>query len=150
MNIHEITTAAGAHRRKRRIGRGIGSGSGKTCGRGTKGAQARAGARRYTLTEGGQMPLFRRIPKRGFSNAKFTQRYSVVNVEALQERFDPGTHVTPQAMQEAGLIRNLQLPVKVLGHGNLTKKFTVDAVKFSKTAKEKIEAVGGKAQRVQL
>ena len=92
------------------------------------------------------MPTFRRIPKRGFSNAQFEVRYSVVNVAALEEAFPANTHVTPQALRESGLIRNLRLPVKVLGDGSLTKKLTVDAAKFSRAAMEKIQQAGGEAR----
>jgi large subunit ribosomal protein L15 len=98
------------------------------------------------MQEGGQMPTFRRIPKRGFSNARFTTRYSVVNIGSLESRFEAGTHVTPQSLLEAGLIRNLRYPVKVLGTGALTRGLTVDAAKFSKSAVEKIQAAGGEAR----
>ncbi|MHC5110126.1 MAG: 50S ribosomal protein L15 [Planctomycetota bacterium] len=143
MNITEITKQAGADRRRRRVGRGRGSGHGKTCGRGHKGAGQRSGASRFNMREGGQMPTFRRLPKRGFSNALFKVRYSVVNVEALEGRFEAGAHITAQALVEAGLIRNTRMPVKVLGNGGLSKKLTVDAAKFSKSAQEKIESAGG-------
>ena len=92
------------------------------------------------------MPTFRRMPKRGFSNVRFAKRFSVVNVGALDERYEAGAHVTPQSMLEAGLIRNLQLPVKILGDGPLTKKLTVDAAKFSRSAMEKIQSAGGQAR----
>ena len=91
------------------------------------------------------MPTFRRLPKRGFNNAQFTTRYSVVNVASLEERYEADTHVTKQSLLEVGLLRNKHLPVKILGNGSLSKKLTVDATKFSKTAKEKIEAAGGTA-----
>ncbi len=94
------------------------------------------------------MPTFRRMPKRGFSNAQFATRYSIVNVGSLESRFEPGAHVTPQSLREVGLIRNLRLPVKVLGDGDLVKKLTVDAAKFTKSAIEKIQAVGGEARVV--
>jgi large subunit ribosomal protein L15 len=143
MDLTETGKLAGADKRPMRVGRGRGSGKGKTCGRGHKGAGQRAGFSSRGLQEGGQMPTFRRLPKRGFSNAQFTTRYSVVNVAVLEERFEAGAHVTPQSLLEAGLIRNLRLPVKVLGDGALSKRLTVDAAKFSKTAKEKIESAGG-------
>ena len=98
------------------------------------------------MSEGGQMPTFRRIPKRGFSNAEFTKRYSVVNVASLEDRYEAGAHVTPQSLQEVGLIRNLRDPVKILGEGRLTKRLVVDAAKYSATAKEKIQAAGGEAR----
>ena len=143
MQIAEITKLAGRHKRRRRVGRGPGSGSGKTCGRGHKGAGSRAGWSRRGLAEGGQMPLFRRLPKRGFSNFLHRKSYSVVNVGDLEVRFDVGTHVTPELLVEAGLIRSVALGVKVLGDGTLSKKMTVDASKFSRQASEKIKAAGG-------
>jgi len=149
MNIGDITKLAGSHKRRMRVGRGRGSGKGKTSGRGNKGSGQRSGWRRRALQEGGQMPTFRRMPKRGFSNAQFATRYSIVNVGSLESRFEPGAHVTPQSLREVGLIRNLRLPVKVLGDGDLVKKLTVDAAKFTKSAIEKIQAVGGEARVVQ-
>lgn len=146
MNITDITKLAGAHRRRRRVGRGRATGRGKTCGRGHKGYGARAGATKESIGEGGQMPTFRRLPKRGFSNAKFRQDYHVVNVAELEERCEAGEHVTPQWLKEKGLIRNLRLPVKILGDGELSKKIRVDATKFSRTAREKIEKAGGEAK----
>lgn len=146
MNLTDITKLAGGHRRRRRVGRGRGSGRGKTCGRGHKGYGARAGARKQSIDEGGQMPTFRRLPKRGFSNAKFRKEFHVVNVADLEARCDAGEHVTPQWLHEKGLIRNLRLPVKILGNGDLSKKIRVDAAKFSQTAREKIEKAGGEAK----
>jgi large subunit ribosomal protein L15 len=145
MQLAEILKKAGANKKRRRVGRGPGSGMGKTCGRGHKGAGSRAGAKSESLGEGGQMPLFRRVPKRGFSNAQFCTKYNVVNVGDLELRFDMGAHVTPEAILEMGLIRNLRYKVKVLGAGDLTKKFKVEAAKFSKSAQEKIAAAGGEA-----
>lgn len=145
MELAEILKLAGRHRRRKRIGRGAGSGSGKTCGRGHKGAGSRAGSKRRAMSEGGQMPLFRRVPKRGFSNFAFRTTFSVVNVSELEQRFDAGAHVTPEAILEAGLIRNLQHKVKILGDGDLTKGMKVEASKFSKSAAEKIKAAGGEA-----
>lgn len=98
------------------------------------------------LNEGGQMPTFRRMPKRGFSNFKFARRFSTVNVSGLEERFEVDSHVTPQSLLEAGLIRNLRLPVKILGDGELTKKLIVDVAKYTETAKAKIEKAGGEAR----
>lgn len=143
MNLAEITKQAGAEKRRKRVGRGSGSGHGKTCGRGHKGAGQRAGFRKRALSEGGQMPTFRRIPKRGFSNAQFAHRYHIVNVSSLERVFETGAHVTAEALCEAGLIRNLRWPVKVLGNGELKKKLKVDAAKFSGSAEEKIKAAGG-------
>lgn len=148
MNITEITKLAGAHKRRKRVGRGTGSGSGKTAGRGNKGFGQRSGWRQRGLQEGGQMPSFRRMPKRGFNNAQFTTKYNIVNVSSLEDRFDAGAHVTLQALQEVGLIRNTKLPVKILGDGDLTKKMTVDATKFSKTAREKITSAGGEVREL--
>jgi large subunit ribosomal protein L15 len=146
MDVAEITKLAGGDRCPRRVGRGRGTGRGKTCGRGNKGAGQRSGFRRGGLKEGGQMPTFRRLPKRGFSNARFTTVYSVVNIGALESKFENGSHVTPQALREAGLIRHLRYPVKILGEGALTKKLTVDAAKYTRSAVEKIEAAGGEAR----
>jgi large subunit ribosomal protein L15 len=148
MDIAEITKLAGAHKRRRRVGRGRGSGRGKTCGRGNKGAGQRSGFRRGGLKEGGQMPTFRRMPKRGFSNAKFTTVYTVVNVGDLEACFEAGAHVTAQALREVGLIRNLRHPVKILGDGDLTKKLRVDAAKYSRSAAKKIQDAGGEAKVV--
>ncbi len=148
MNITEITRLAGADKRRRRVGRGRGSGMGKTSGRGHKGFGQRSGYRQLGMKEGGQMPTFRRMPKRGFSNAQFTTRYCVVNVASLEERFEVGSHVTRQSLLEVGLIRNLRYPIKILGDGDLKKKLVVDAAKFSKSALEKISAAGGEARVV--
>ncbi len=143
MNITDVTRLAGREKRRKRIGRGKGSGSGKTSGRGHKGSGQRAGWKQRGMQEGGQMPVFRRLPKRGFNNAQFETRYAIVNVASLEERFDAGAHVTAQSLMEVGLIRNLNLPVKILGDGQLTKKFTIDAVKYSKSAEQKIKSAGG-------
>ena len=146
MDLTEVCKMVGGSKPRKRVGRGRGSGLGKTCGRGNKGAGQRAGVRRISLSEGGQMPIFRRIPKRGFSNFQFATRYSTVNVAALEERFEDGAHVTPQALREAGLISHLRYPVKILGNGNLTKKLKVDAAKYTKSAEEKIVKAGGEAR----
>ncbi|MFQ5494056.1 MAG: 50S ribosomal protein L15 [Phycisphaerae bacterium] len=148
MELAEITKLAGRHKRPRRLGRGPGSGGGKTCRRGHKGAGSRAGWSQRGLSEGGQMPLFRRIPKRGFNNANFATRYNIVNVADLDRRFDAGAHVTPAALFDIGLIRNKRLGVKILGAGQLTKKLTVEAARFSKQAAEKIAAAGGEVKVV--
>lgn len=145
MNIADITKVAGADKRRSRVGRGRGSGNGKTSGRGHNGAGQRSGPRRSAMQEGGQMPTFRRLPKRGFSNAKFATRYNVVNVASIEERFESGTHVTKQLLLESGLVRDKKLPVKILGDGALSKKLSIDAAKFSKSAREKIEGAGGTA-----
>lgn len=147
MEIAEITKLAGANKRRKRLGRGRGS-CGKTCGRGHKGGGSRAGWGQRGWAEGGQMPLFRRLPKRGFNNANFTTRYAVVNVADLEARFDAGAHVTPVALVEVGLCRVPGDLIKVLGDGALTKKLTVSAHRFSKSAIEKITAAGGTTEVV--
>lgn len=143
MNITEITKRVGPRRKRKRVGRGPGSGSGKTCGRGHKGAGARAGHRKVVLAEGGMFPLFRRLPKYGFNNAQFRTSYQVVNVSDLETRFESAGHVTPASLEEVGLIRDRDDLVKVLGDGKLTKKLTVEAHRFSASATSKIEEVGG-------
>jgi len=142
---HEITSIAGKNKVRKRVGRGTGSGRGKTCGRGHKGAGSRAGSTALTVHEGGQMPLFRRLPKRGFSNYQFAKRCQIVNVSQL-ERFDDGADVGVEQLSGVGLIDNLKDKVKILGDGVLTKKLKVAAHKFSKTAEEKIVASGGTAK----
>jgi len=144
MLSHEITSKVGGKKGRKRIGRGIGSGHGKTSGKGHKGQLSRAGAPRVSLKEGGQMPLYRRIPKRGFSNVKFERRYEIVNVSQL-ERFDEGAVVGLEQLSLAGLIDNSKHKVKILGDGDLTKKLEVNAHKFSKSAEQKIVALGGTA-----
>ncbi len=139
---HEITSIAGKHTRRRRIGRGSGSGHGKTCGRGHKGAGSRAGSTSVSLKEGGQMPLFRRLPKRGFNNYNFANRCEIVNVCQL-ERFEDGANVGVEQLSGAGLIDSIKSKVKILGKGDLTKKLQVTAHKFSKNAEQKIAASGG-------
>lgn len=143
MNITQITQRAGAHKRKRRIGRGPGSGCGKTSGRGHKGAGSRSGWSMRGLAEGGAMPTYRRLPKRGFSNFKFRVEYTVVNVSELDAAFPSGASVDADALLASGLVRHLRNPIKILGTGELKKKLTVTAAKFSKSAQQKIEAVGG-------
>ncbi len=139
---HEITSIAGKHTRRRRVGRGTGSGHGKTCGRGHKGAGSRAGSTSVSLKEGGQMPLFRRLPKRGFNNYQFANRCEIVNVCQL-EGFEDGATVGVEQLSGAGLIGNIKSKVKILGKGDLTKKLQVTAHKFSKNAEQKIAASGG-------
>lgn len=139
---HEITSIVGKSKSRKRVGRGLGSGSGKTSGRGHKGQNSRAGARSRALSEGGQMPLFRRLPKRGFSNFKFARRFEIVNVSQL-ERFDEGATVGLEQLSQAGLIDSIDNKIKVLGNGELSKKLQVSAHKFSKAAEQKIVASGG-------
>ncbi len=142
---HEITSVVGKHKPRRRVGRGTGTGHGKTCGRGHKGGGSRAGSTSVTLHEGGQMPLFRRLPKRGFSNYKFATRCEIVNVSQL-ERFEDGVDVGVEQLTTAGLINGAKSKIKILGKGDLTKKLQVTAHKFSKTAEQKIVASGGTAK----
>lgn len=146
MMIHEITAQVGRHKRRRRVGRGPGSGRGKTCGRGHKGAGSRSGSGGSVRAsrEGGQMPLFRRLPKRGFSNALFKKSYAIINVQALEEQFKSGAKVDPKTLAEAGLIHR-SLPVKILGQGQIKKKLDVTAAAFSASAIKKIEEAGGSA-----
>ena len=146
MKLHELHPAEGATTAPKRLGRGSGSGLGKTSGKGHKGAKARSGGGKRPGFEGGQMPLYRRVPKRGFNNV-FRTEYAEVNVEQL-EAFEDGATVNAQALLEKKIIRKELAGVKILGVGELTKKLTVKAAKFSATAKEKIEAVGGKAEYV--
>ncbi len=142
MMNHEITSLVGKHKSRKRVGRGRGSGLGKTCGKGHKGQKARAGGMPPITSEGGQMPLFRRLPKRGFNNANFATRYSIINVSQL-EQFDEGTRVDAGLLSEAGLIRSDKGLVKILGDGELNRKLTVVAHKFSRSAEQKITSAGG-------
>jgi len=139
---YEITSVTGKHKARKRVGRGVGTGRGKTCGRGHKGSGSRAGSAFVSLYEGGQMPLFRRLPKRGFSNYSFATRFEIVNVSQL-ERFDDGADVGVEQLSGAGLIASCKSRVKILGDGELTKKLQVTAHKFSKTAEQKIVGCGG-------
>jgi large subunit ribosomal protein L15 len=142
MNLSTVTKKGKKHARPFRVGRGIGSGLGKTCGRGHKGWGARSGAYRRPGYEGGQMPIYRRVPKRGFTNARFRTEYTIINVDAL-EAFDGGAVVDLAAILERGLV-SLNVPLlKVLGNGKLTRALTVRAQKFSKSAAEKIRSAGG-------
>jgi large subunit ribosomal protein L15 len=146
--IHEITAAAPRNKRSQRKGRGEGSGRGKTSGRGTKGAKARVGKYVKRGHEHGQTPIFRRFPKRGFSNENFERRYHVVNLVEL-DRFDDGATVDATALIEAGLVPDQKLPVKILGEGAVNKKLKVVAGWYSKSAHEKITQAGGTAQNAQ-
>ena len=144
MKLHELSPAAGSTKEAYRKGRGPGSGNGKTAGKGHKGQNARSGGGVRPGFEGGQLPLYRKLPKRGFHN-KFGKTFAIINVEDL-ERFENGVVVDAALLSEAGLISRIDDGIKVLGNGELTKKLTVKAAVFSNTAKEKIEAVGGKTE----
>jgi large subunit ribosomal protein L15 len=150
MMIHEITAQAGAHKKRIRVGRGESSGHGKTCGRGTKGSGARAGGAIHLGSEGGNMPLFRRLPKRGFNNNAFRQRFNIVNVGDLEAHFDAGSTVDASALIAKGLVRDERYPVKILGDGDLSKKLSVVAGKFTQQAAEKIAKAGGSMQTLEL
>jgi large subunit ribosomal protein L15 len=147
MRLHELKPAKGAVKGKtKRLGRGTATGQGKTAGRGQDGQNSRSGGGVRPGFEGGQMPLYRRLPKRGFNNSVFEKVYSTVNVDRLNG-FEDGTEVTPELLVESGVIRKIEKDgVKILGNGNLEKKISVKASKFTKSAIEKIEAAGGKAE----
>jgi large subunit ribosomal protein L15 len=148
MDLSNLKPAAGAKKTKKRVGRGPGSGSGKTAGRGHKGAQSRSGYSYKRGFEGGQMPLHRRVPKRGFNNTAFRIEYAVVNLDQLESVFDAGATVNADTLREAGLVRGKQSRIKVLARGELTKALTVHAHKFSGKAAEKLAAAGGKAEAI--
>ena len=147
LKLSNLRPAEGSRRRKRRIGRGPGSGRGKTAGKGHKGQKSRSGYSRRHGFEGGQMPLIRRIPKRGFTNAPFRTRYAEVNVGRLND-LDAGTEVTPDLLKERRIVRRFLDGVKVLGDGDLGVALTVRAHKFTRSAREKIEGAGGKAVEI--
>lgn len=145
MKLHELKPAEGSKHARKRLGRGIGSGTGKTAGKGHKGQNARSGGGVRPGFEGGQTPLLKRIPKRGFSNARFATEFVEVNVSKFNN-FEAGTVVTPELLREKGIIKSFKDGVKVLGNGEITVGLTVQAKAFSKSAIEKIEAAGGKAE----
>lgn len=147
MKLFELQPAAGAKKLPKRKGRGVGTGQGKTAGKGHKGQNARAGGGVRPGFEGGQMPLYMRMPKRGFNNYEFQDKYAEIKVSDL-EVFENGTTVTADLLKEAGIVKKLMDGVVVLGNGELTKKLTVQAARFTKTATEKIEAAGGKVEVV--
>lgn len=144
MRLHKLKPSPGSKTTSKRAGRGIGSGKGKTAGRGHKGQKARSGGSISPGFEGGQMPLTRRVPKRGFKN-KFRREWTIVNVERLN-RFDDGTVITPHLLQECGVVKSVKEGVKILGKGDLKKELNVQAHSFSTQAKDKIEAAGGRAE----
>ena len=146
MKLHELQPAAGSKKARTRVGRGLGSGLGKTSGRGQKGQNSRSGGGVRSGFEGGQMPLYRRLPKRGFNNSVFAKQYAEVNVEQLN-RFEDGATVDPVALIEAGILKNVCDGIRILGNGTLeTKNLTVIANGFTKSAEEKITAAGGKVE----
>jgi len=145
MKLHELKPNEKAFKERKRVGRGPGSGLGKTSGKGHKGQNARSGGGVRPGFEGGQTPLFRRLPKRGFSNALFKTEYSVINLSDLN-KFEDGAVVTPELLKEMGIIKKQLSGVKVLGNGTIERKLTVKAQRFSQTAIEKIEKIGGKAE----
>ena len=147
MDLSNLKPAKGAKQVKKRVGRGPGSGNGKTAGRGHKGAQSRSGYSYKRGFEGGQMPLHRRMPKRGFTNI-FRTEYAVVNLDQLEGTFDSGATVTLETLREAGLVHSKHTPVKILGRGEVTKALVVQAHKFSGKAAEKLAAAGGKAEAI--
>ena len=144
MKLHTMYAAEGATKTRKRVGRGTGSGLGKTSGKGHKGQNARSGGGVRPGFEGGQLPLFRRLPKRGFSNAMFKTTYAVLNLSDLN-KFEENTTVTPELLKEMGILKNQLDGVKILGNGTLEKKLIVKANQFSKKAQEEIEKLGGKA-----
>jgi large subunit ribosomal protein L15 len=142
IGLHNLEAPEGANKRKKRVGRGPGSGHGKTSTRGHKGQKSRSGYSSKRGFEGGQMPLHRRMPKRGFNNI-FRIEYAVVNLDAIAERFDAGAVVSPETLRAVGLVSDRRMPIKVLARGEVSKAFTVQAHKFSGKAAEKIAAAGG-------
>ena len=144
MKLHELKPSVGSRKTRNRVGRGIGSGNGKTAGRGTKGQNSRSGGGVRPGFEGGQMPIFRRLPKRGFKNPNRVE-YAIVNLDTLN-RFEDGTEVTPELLVETGIVKNEKGGIKILGNGKLETKVSVKANKFSTSAKEAIEAAGGTAE----
>ena len=144
MKLNELKPAPGSKKTRKRVGRGESSGLGKTCGKGSNGQKSRAGASIPAGFEGGQMPLIKRVPKRGFSNYPFKKEYALINVMDLEELFEEGTEITAELLLESGVIKKVLDGVKVLGDGDITKKFTVKVQKISESAKNKIEAAGGK------
>jgi len=144
MNLHDLSPARGAKKRRKRIGRGPGSGHGKTSTKGHKGLLARSGGGKGPGFEGGQMPLIRRLPKFGFTNP-FRTEYAIVNVRSFEKWTGAGT-ITPQVLVDAGLVKRKHLPIKILGNGELKKSLVIQAHKFSKSAEAKIQAAGGRAE----
>ncbi len=145
MRLHDLSPAPGSTKKRKRVGRGTGSGLGTTAGRGMNGQKSRSGGGVRPGFEGGQLPLFRRLPKRGFSNYPFKKNWTIVNVETLN-RFENETVITPELLIDSGVIKKFEYGLKILGQGELEKKLTVKANKFTQSAIDKIEAAGGKAE----
>lgn len=143
MKLHDLSPTPGSRHRRRRVGRGESSGLGKTSGKGHKGQQSRSGASIRPGFEGGQMPLARRLPKKGFNNAQFKTKFAIVNVRDLEAKFSDGDMVNEESLRACGLVQGIYDAVKVLGNGDLAKKLTVDVDKVSASAKEKIGKAGG-------
>ncbi|MDR2137850.1 MAG: 50S ribosomal protein L15 [Synergistaceae bacterium] len=147
MNLHDLSPAPGSKRGAKRLGQGIGSGTGKTAGKGNKGHKSRTGGGVRPGFEGGQMPLARRVPKRGFNNARFAQEYQIVNLESLSKKFEGGEmEISATELHRAGLVRSPTQPVKLLAKGTVDRAFTVKVNAASQSAREKIEAAGGKVE----
>ena len=149
MQIHDVHQGIHRFKKRKRIGRGPGSGHGKTSGKGHKGHSSRQGYKQHPLSEGGQMPIIRRVPIRGFSNARFRKDYAILNLDLIEALFDPGAVIDEAALRAKGLVKGRHdAGVKILGDGTLTKSFTIKAEKFSKSAVEKINAAGGSVEVV--
>lgn len=150
MKLHDLKPTPGSRKKRTRVGRGIAAGKGKTAGRGTKGQGARSGGGKGPYFEGGQLPLVRRLPfKRGFNNI-FRTEYQEANLDVIDANFEDGDEVTPQTLAEFGIVRDAYKPVVILGRGELTKKITVKAHRFTKSAQEKIEKAGGSIEKIEL
>ena len=146
LKLHTLSPVEGARHKKKIVGRGTGSGHGKTSGRGENGQKSRSGASIPAWFQGGQTPLYRRVPKRGFNNARFRTEYATINLSDLNKYFNDGDEVTPELLKEKGIIKQQLCGVKVLGNGELEKKLTIKANRFSSSAVTKIESAGGKAE----
>ena len=144
MKLHDIKPNPGAKHRRRRVGNGESSGLGKTCGKGHKGQKSRSGASIRPNFEGGQMPIFRRLPKKGFNNAQFKTKFAIVNLRDLEDKYEDGDTVNEETLRSHGLVKGIYDAVKVLGEGDLSKKLTVEVEKVSASAREKLEKAGGK------
>lgn len=149
MQIHDVTTLAGAHKRRKRVGRGESSGAGKSAGRGNKGDQSRTGGGARVFTMGGQLPIFRRLPKRGFNNVNFRTAYRAINIDVLADRFAAGESVTPGALRDRGLLSGAGTLVKVLGRGELKHALSLEVHAISRSAREAVEKAGGSVKLIE-